>query len=315
MFKLTKRAVEGLAIEAKDYLVWDRDMRGFGVRVYPSGKKTYLIQYRAGRRTRRITIGQHGVLTADEARTRAKQLLGDVARGADPSAEKQAKLSAPTMAGLCDRFMDEYVQEHCKPTTKRNYATLIKNHIKPKMGQMRIGDVGRADVIALHYGMRNTPYQANRALALLSKMFNVAEDWGLRTEGTNPVRRIKKNREEEKKRYLSNEEQTRLGTALSEVLAEGCETIHVVSAFMVLLLTGCRRNEIQTLQWDYVHHRVLISKPLAQDEASLAGRSQSSLVSAAVSSSAHRADEAGHLRLSNAEKVSFGGPQRSIGTR
>lgn len=214
MFKLTKRAVEGLAIEAKDYLVWDRDMRGFAVRVYPSGKKTYLIQYRAGRRTRRITIGQHGVLTADEARTRAKQLLGDVARGADPSAEKQAKLSAPTMAGLCDRFMGEYVQEHCKPTTKRNYATLIKNHIKPKMGQMRIGDVGRADVIALHYGMRNTPYQANRALALLSKMFNVAEDWGLRTEGTNPVRRIKKNREEEKKRYLSNEEQTRLGAAL-----------------------------------------------------------------------------------------------------
>ncbi|WP_217354211.1 Arm DNA-binding domain-containing protein [Ruegeria arenilitoris] len=80
MFKLTKRAVEGLSIEAKEYLVWDRDMRGFGLRICPSGKKTYPVQYRTGRRTRRITIGQHGVLTAEEARTQAKQPLGDVAR-------------------------------------------------------------------------------------------------------------------------------------------------------------------------------------------------------------------------------------------
>ncbi|WP_254436249.1 Arm DNA-binding domain-containing protein [Ruegeria arenilitoris] len=80
MFKLAKRAVEGLSIEAKEYLVWDRDMRGFGLRLYPSNKKTYPVQYRAGRRTRRITIGQHGVLTVEEARTQAKQPLGDVAR-------------------------------------------------------------------------------------------------------------------------------------------------------------------------------------------------------------------------------------------
>ncbi|WP_299889269.1 Arm DNA-binding domain-containing protein [uncultured Ruegeria sp.] len=77
MFKLTKRAVEGLAVETEEYLVWDRDMRGFGLRVNPSGKKTYLVQYRASRWTRRITIGQHGVLTAEEARTQAKQLLGE----------------------------------------------------------------------------------------------------------------------------------------------------------------------------------------------------------------------------------------------
>ncbi len=138
MFKLTKRAVEGLSIEAKEYLVWDRDMRGFGLRVYPSGKKTYLVQYRAGRRTRRITIGQHGVLTAEEARTRAKQLLGDVARGSDPSAEKQAKRRAPTVAGLCDRFLEEYVDQYCKPTTARDYHSVIRRFIRPKLGPKRV---------------------------------------------------------------------------------------------------------------------------------------------------------------------------------
>ena len=254
MSKLTKRSVEALCTEVKDYLVWDRDLRGFGVRVYPSGKKTYLVQYRVGRRTRRITIGQHGALTADEARNQAKRLLGDVARGADPSTEKQTLRRAPTIAGLCDRFLQEYVAEHCKPTTARAYATLIRNHIRPKLGLMSVGEVVRKDVIALHYGMRETPYQANRAIAMLSKMFNVAEDWGLRAEGSNPVRRIKKNREVEKKRYLTDEEQLRLGQALQAALADGTETIHVVSAFLALLLTGCRRGEIQTLKWEYIHY-------------------------------------------------------------
>ncbi|MGC9417974.1 MAG: tyrosine-type recombinase/integrase [Rhodovulum sp.] len=256
MFKLTKRTVEGLIVEAKDYLVWDRDMRGFGVRVYPSGKKTYLIQYRTGRRTRRITIGQHGVLTADEARTRARQLLGDVARGADPSAEKQAKMRAPTVAGLCDRFLEEYVDQHCKPTTARDYHSIIRRFIRPRLGPLAIAEVTRADVVAFHHALRDTPYQVNRAASMLSKLFNLAEDWGLRQPGSNPARRIKKFREEEKKRYLSDEEQMRLGEVLAEALEEGTETIYVVSAILLLIYTGCRLNEILTLRWDYVtsHH-------------------------------------------------------------
>ena len=189
MFKLTKRSVEGLEIKDKDYLVWDRDLRGFGLRIYPSGKKIYLVQYRAGRRTRRITIGQHDALTAEEARSSAKQLLGDVARGFDPSAEKQARLNAPTMAALCGRFMEEYAEEHCKTTTRRSYAGLIRNQIRPKLGPMKVAEVTRSDVINLHYEMRKAPYQANRTLSLLSKMFNVAEDWSLRAEGTNPTLR------------------------------------------------------------------------------------------------------------------------------
>ncbi|WP_322867739.1 tyrosine-type recombinase/integrase [Aquicoccus sp. G2-2] len=256
MFKLTKRTVEGFEIRASDYLVWDRDMRGFGIRIYPSGKKTYLVQYRSGRRTRRITIGQHGVLTAEEARHSAKRLLGDVARGLDPSADKQAKRCAPTVAGLCDRFLEEYVDQHCKPTTARDYRSIIRRFIRPKLGPLPIGEVTRADVVAFHHALRSTPYQANRAASMLSKLFNLAEDWGLRQAGSNPARRIKKFREEEKKRYLSDDEQMRLGNVLADVLEEGSESLPAVSAILLLIFTGCRLNEILTLRWDYVttHH-------------------------------------------------------------
>ncbi len=258
MTKLTKRIVEAFEIQNKDYLIWDADLSGFGVRIYPSGKKTYLIQYRAGKRTRRYTIGAHGVLTADEARLEAKRLLGDVARGEDPSGKRQSQLHAPTISALCDRFLSDYAERHCKPSTYRDYASNIRRFVKPAFGPMLINDVTRADVAALHLKIsEKTPYQANRVLGLLSKVFNTAEDWGLRTEGTNPARRVKKNREEEKKRYLRDEEQTRLGQVLMRCLQEDTETIHIVSAIMLLMLTGCRMSEITTLKWDYVHYNHL----------------------------------------------------------
>lgn len=251
--KLTKRNVETLEIRSADYLVWDSDVSGFGVRVYPSGKKAYLVQYRSGKRTRRYTIGAHGVLTADEARIEAKRLLGDVARGEDPSGSKQARMQAPTVSALCDRFLTEYAERHCKPSTLRDYSSSIRRFVKPTFGLMLIDEVSRADVAALHLKIsEKTPYQANRVMALISKLFNVAEDWGLRTEGTNPARRIKKNKEEEKKRYLRDEEQERLGQVLGACLDEGTETVYAVSAIMLLMLTGCRKSEITTLQWSYV---------------------------------------------------------------
>ncbi len=230
MFKLTKRTVEGLEKKENDYFVWDRDISGFGVRVFASGRKSYLVQYRAGGRTRRRSIGQHGVLTADEARNEARKLLGDVARGGNPAEERQRDLLAPTIASLCDRFLSEYAAHHCKPSTRKGYEIVIRTKIKPKLGTRKIVDITRAEIVAFHHDFRDRPYMANRAVSILSKMFNLAEDWGLRTDGTNPARRIRKFREEEKKRYLSDHEQMRLGNALAEALEGGLETPYAVSA-------------------------------------------------------------------------------------
>jgi len=256
MFKLTKRSVEGLGLQEKEYLIWDREISGFGVRVYPSGRKTYLVQYRSSGRTRRRTIGQHGVLTAIEARDEARKLLGEVAKGGDPSEERQSRLKAPTVAALCDRFLCEYVAEHCKPVTARDYKSIVRRCIKPHLGPRKVADITRADIVNFHHTLRETPYQANRSLSVLSKMFNLAEDWGLRSDGTNPARRIKKFREEEKKRYLRDNELIRLGEVLSESLEGGTESVYTVSAIQLLVLTGCRLSEILTLRWDYVtpHH-------------------------------------------------------------
>lgn len=252
MVKLTKRTVEALESRESDYLIWDSEIAGFGIRVFSSGRKSYLVQYRAGGRTRRRSIGQHGVLTAHEARTEARNLLGEVARGGNPSEDRQRNLRAPTVSSLCDRFLDEYAEHHCKPSTRKGYEIVVRTCIKPRLGSRKIVDVNRSEVVEFHHNLRDRPYMANRAASILSKMFNLAEDWGMRTDGTNPARRIRKFREEEKKRYLSDAEQARLGNVLAEALETGRETPYAVSAIYLLLLTGCRLGEILSLQWDFV---------------------------------------------------------------
>ena len=256
MAKLTKRLVEALDIRNKDYLVWDDELSGFGVRVFPSGRKAYLVQYRAEGRTRRRTIGQQGVLTAEEARKEARKLLGDVAKGGNPSEERRVHLQAPTMASLCDRFLSDYAAHHCKPSTRAGYEVVIRRCIRPKLGPRKINDVRKADIVSFHHDLRDRPYMANRAVSILSKMFNLAEDWGLRIDGTNPARRIQKFKEEEKKRYLSDDEQAALGCVLADSLENGEESPCAVAAIFLLLLTGCRLGEILTLRWDFVapHH-------------------------------------------------------------
>jgi len=257
MFKLTKRSVEALEARGADYFEWDSELSGFGVRVFASGRKSYLVQYRAGGRTRRRSIGQHGALTADQARTEARKLLGEVARGGNPSEDRKRHLGAVTVSALCDRFLEQYAAQHCKPSTCKGYEIMIRTCIKPKLGTHRIVDVTRADVVAFHHALRDRPYTANRAVSILSKMFNLAEDWGLKNDSANPARRIRKFREEEKKRYLSEAEQLRLGNVLAEALESGQETRYAVSAIYLLMLTGCRLGEILTLRWGYVTERHL----------------------------------------------------------
>ncbi|SIN99143.1 Site-specific recombinase XerD [Rhodovulum sp. ES.010] len=252
MPKLTKRSVDALAPEARDYFVWDSEVKGFGVRVMRTGVKTYQLQYKKGGRTRRTSLGRHGSITADMARARAKELLGDLCRGSDPIEEIAQHRRAPTVAALCDRFFETHVAERCKVSTQKEYRRCIDLFIKPAIGTFKVVDVARSDVAELHHRLRHVPYQANRVLGVISKMFNLAEVWGLRPDGSNPCRHVPKYREKKRERYLTQAELQRLGTVLSEVLREGSETPHMVGAFRLLILTGCRLGEIQTLKWEYV---------------------------------------------------------------
>ncbi|WP_127563066.1 site-specific integrase [Nioella ostreopsis] len=252
MPKLTKRTVEALPVKPENYFVWDDEVKGFGVRVMPSGTRTYQVQYRKGGRTRRASIGRHGTVTVDQARQRAKELLGLVASGGNPVEEVSQHRGAPTVGALCERFFQAHVSERCKPSTQREYRRSIDLFIKPAIGVFKVVDVERRDIAELHHRLKDRPYQANRTLGVLSKMFNLAEVWGLRPDGSNPCRHVPKYREKKRERYLSQAELRRLGTVLSNCEADGSESPFVIAAFRLLILTGCRLGEIQTLKWEYI---------------------------------------------------------------
>ncbi len=252
MPRLTKRIVDNLNAEAKERILWDDELGGFGIRIYPTGRKVYVVQYRANGRTRRKNLGLHGILTADEARKDAKLIQADVARGADPSADRKARLRSPTVKELGERFMTDHVALHLKPSTQSGYKSLLRKTVYPILGGIKVSELTFDDIAAFHLKKRDTPYQANRCVMVLAKMLNLAEDWGYRPMHSNPCKRIKKYPELEKKRYLDEAEQERLGDVLSSMLQTGEITMHVFAAFYLLLLTGCRLGEINKLKWNYV---------------------------------------------------------------
>jgi integrase len=249
---ITKRTIDSLKPRATDYFVWDEDLSGYGVRVMPSGKKSYVVQYRTGGRTRRNAFSRVGTMTPDEARKHARELLVAVDRGKDPVSEIIAHRRSPSISELCQRFLTEHVSQRCKPSTQREYRRSVELFVTPSLGTFKVGDVTRADIAKLHHNMRTIPYQANRTLGVLSKVFNLAELWGLRSEGSNPCRNVKKYRESKRQRYLTLEEIGRLGRVLHDAERTGLESKSVIAAIRLLILTGARLGEIQTLKWDYV---------------------------------------------------------------
>ena len=257
MPKLTKRSVEALEVRDTDYFVWDSELACFGVRVMRSGRKSFLVQYRSGGRTRRVTIAPHGVMTPEEARKEAKKLLGDIAKGENPAEDIHTQRRAPTIGVVCDRFMTEYVPVHCKESTAKEYGRSVELFIKPAIGAHKISDITRTDITKVHNDMREKPYQANRTLGVLSKLFNLCEVWGLRADGSNPCRHVKKYKEENRERYLTPEEIERLGQVLAEAENTGSEIGSAINAYRLLLFTGCRLGEVQTLKWSYIKGNVI----------------------------------------------------------
>ena len=251
--KLTKRSVEKLETRNTDYIVFDTELPGFGLRVMPSGKRFFLIQYRRHGRTRRVMIGQFGPITAEIARKEALRMLGDV-RGndGDPAAIRDKERQSCTVEELGRRFLAEHVATRCKPTTQAEYKRSVELFINPFFGNQRARTVSSADVSELHGAHAHIPYQANRTLGVLSKMMNLAETWGIRDKHTNPCEDIERYPEHKRERFLSSKEMKRLGEVMTAFEMDGSESRYAIAAFRLLLLTGCRLSEIQTLKWKYV---------------------------------------------------------------
>ena len=253
MPKITKRAVDALLPAERERVVWDDDIKGFGVRVHPTGRKVYIVKYRHEGRSVKVTIGPHGPVTPAAARARAAEIVTLAKTGRDLAGKTPHARGSATMTALARRFMDEYAPAHLKPNTARLYRKIIENRILPRLGKRRVSDIGKSDVVALHHDMRDVPDHANRTLSVLSRMLTLAEVWEMRPEGVNPCRYVKKYAEHKRERFLSDEEYRRLGSALRAAEREGFASPASIAAIRLLMLTGCRSGEIMSLRWDYVH--------------------------------------------------------------
>ncbi len=214
MPKLTKHIVESAKPDPeRDVFIWDTQLPGFGLRVYPSGKRKYILQYRTkSSRQRRLVIGPHGPLTAEKARDTARDLLAQVHGGGDPAGDIKATREAPTVADLAADYLQRHAIPNKRPESVRNDRSMLDRLILPQLGKVKVAAVNRRDIELIHNSLRERPYQANRVLALLSKMFNLAMAWGWR--GDNPARGIPRFHEDRRQRWLSAEELSRLWAAL-----------------------------------------------------------------------------------------------------
>ncbi|WP_417819614.1 tyrosine-type recombinase/integrase [Terasakiella sp.] len=255
MPKLTKRLIDSLKPTEQEYAVWDDELKGFGIRVSPKGNKTFQVYWRAGKRERKRKVGRYPPMTVDQARKAAFELLSDVENGNDPAVKQDLLRKAETMTELGNRFLIEHSIPHNKEKTVYENRHLLDRFIFPALGKVKAVDVAKSDVRRLHQSLKDTPYQANRVLALLSKIFNFTADdlYEIRHDWRNPTDRLQKFKEEKRKRYLSQQELQIISKAMHIAERENIGTPHALAALRLLIFTGARKSEILSLKWDYIN--------------------------------------------------------------
>lgn len=279
--KLTKRVVDGAEIRATRYTIFDAGdgaIKGFGLRVFPSGQKSWVFEYRAGdggRRAakKRLTIGSTTDFTPEQARKAAKQNRTLVEGGNDPQGAIAESRKALTFAELTKIFLEEHVKLKRKAGTAAHYEDVLDRIAMPSLGKTPAKAITRADIARLHVANGKTPFQANRTIAVISALYSFASKRGLLPEDTNPARHVEKFPENSRERFLSIEELEKLGSAIREAETVGIawqidpdkkikhvpkgkrETIigeHAAAALRLLVFTGARLREILHLKWSEV---------------------------------------------------------------
>ena len=272
---ITKRQVD--ALKPGGGILWDGAVKGFGVRCQRAAK-VYVLKKRVRGKQRWFTIGEHGnPWTVEDARKKAQRLQGQIADGKDPAKERDDSKDLPTVKELCLRFIKEYAQGNKKQSSADADERNIENHILPVLGKEFVIDVNHADIERFKRAIKNGKtarksiaekqcgvsvkggeIAANRCLALLSKVFNLAELWGLRPSHSNPVRHVAKYPERKREQFLSEAGLA----AIAETLNELKDSDYVVAAIRLLLFTGARLREILSLNWEDVDlERAILNLP------------------------------------------------------
>lgn len=275
--KLTKRVVDGAEIRPGRYVLFDSEIKGFGLRVFPSGQKSWIFEYKVdggGRKasTKRVTIGRSDEFTPDEARKIAERLRGKAKIGQDPQAEKAAYRTAPTLAEMADAFL-VHIASKKRARTEKFYRSTLDRLVIPALGNRKAADLKRLELAKLHLDLEETPYLSNRMIAILGSMYSFGGKHGFVPEDYNPARGIERFEEHSRERLLSADELVRLGDAIRVAETEGIpwridpakktkhvpkekrEAVigpHAAAALRLLIFTGARLREILHLEWSQV---------------------------------------------------------------
>lgn len=240
-------------------IIWDSELKGFGLRVTAGRVLSYVLDYRVSGRQHRYKIGRHPEWTLEAARRKAAELKPLIAFGYDPLEEKAKASGEPTVAILAKEYLERHCIPNNRPGTLRNNREMLQNIIVPKLGRLRLAALGTRDIETLTAELRATPYRSNRVLSLIRHMLNKAIDWGWAEK--NPARGIQRNPEDRRERWLSGEEMSAFTAALDNY---GAENPSGANALRLLLLTGAREGEVLKADWSQFDlQRGLWTKPSA----------------------------------------------------
>jgi len=276
--KLNRRSIAALPPSDTALVLYDADLKGFGLRVMPTGRRTWFVEYRPhgggrGVSKRRHVIGSFEEMTPEAARKAASGLLASVRLGEDPADARTKTRAALTLNELAHLFLTDHVEAKRKASTAESYRSILELHVLPTLGTKKAEAVTSIDIAKLHTKLRPIPYRANRALAVLGSLYSFAQRRKLVPSGFNPAESIEKYREDRRETYLSSEQLGRVGEAIREAETVGIpwepdrakkvkhapkgdrRTVidpHAAAALRLLLLTGARLREILNLKWSWV---------------------------------------------------------------
>ena len=254
LIKITNRGVERIAVPERGYVIaWDERLKGFGCRVMAPDKRgkvvrSFIVNYRITGKERRISLGRYGVLSADQARDMAGDWLRDARKGIDPAKVREAKEKRLLFSELAERYITEYAETEKSVSAAKEDTRRLRKVLIPLWGKRPAEEIGQFDIVKFRNRIKKEigHHTANRYVALLSKMFNLAVEWGVRED--NPARRRKDFKpfpEEARDRWLRPDEIRRMFESLA---LESDPIIRGALAF--LLLTGARRGEALSAKWD-----------------------------------------------------------------
>ncbi len=251
IMKLTKRLIDSIRYEknnGKRDVRWDSELMGFGIRVYPSGKKTFVLSYWLHGRKRLMALGRYGVLSVELARKEAIRNLLLISDCKDPLSMRVKDRNAAKMKDLCTQFLERHSKVH-KRSWKEDERR-INAYVLPAWKTFQLKSITKADVVSLHQKIgKHSIYDANRTISLLGTMFKIAMEWDLiDVNGLNPARGIQKFKEVVRDRWVTPEEMPKLAEAIDSE-----KNIYARFAIWLYLLTGLRKSELLGAKWDDIN--------------------------------------------------------------